>query len=471
MTINADVLIAGSGTMANLLAMYFADAGKRVSMSAYRPYPQVLQDGMGLECATEGRRKIAVQPQDIFLNPFKNPIQPGQIGIFVRTRDCASQDLCNLTLENDKLVAFATKTFSNPQVIEDLKPVLQQTSDLTFFTTQNGVHPEIEIDDLLESNGIRDFRLFRGIAQGGAFPIKQGVFKHTINRYSLGCWGKDQSDQEFLKGLKEIKENFSQETIPAEICLGDYYKINSAHKAIANTLNSICFLFSARVEEILDHEPLRKFTEDKNYETIRIARDNMGLDLDVEETKKNSFRMYEALRPHYPSMAVDAFRSFFNPRRKLDTEIKHLDRQFINYSKQGAFLNTLCTELVEDFTQAFNEIRDKSYRRAVMFGLRFMTRNRVVAGLPPYRFFKVPIARMVEREEWIKRYVEDTELETGSTYTDIFSKIAVYYSELKRQHAKYLTKLEFEYTVTFTQPQKTFVACSPPAYARQTPAV
>lgn len=450
MTIEADVLIAGSGTMANLMAMFFANAGKRVCVSGYAPYAEALGSGIWLESAITGRHPIGVRAQDIFLNPFRNAFHPGQVGIFVRTRRAACPELCDLILEDDKLVVFATKTFSNAQVVQDLKPVFERNGHLTFFTTQNGVHPEIEIEELLESNRIEGFRLFRGIAQGGAFPIQRGVWKNTIRRYSLGHWEKDESDLQFLEGLKNLEKNFSDETIPAEVCLGDHYKINSIHKAIANTLNSTCFLFAARVEEILDNEPLRKFTEDKNYEAIRIAREDMGLELDIEGTKENSFRMYEALRPHYPSMAVDAFRSFFNPRRKMDTEIKHLDRQFIEDSKQSTLLNRLCTELVEDFTQAFNDIRKKSLRLAVIFGLRFVTRNRVIAGLPPYRFFEVPLPRMVDRQAWIIPYKEDTKVGAGITYREIFSNIAIYYNELKAQHADYLTEPEFHYTAALT---------------------
>jgi ketopantoate reductase len=448
MTIEADVLVVGSGTMANLMAMFFADAAKRVCVSGYAPYPQALQNGMGLESAIAGRRPIKVEACNLFVSPFENDFRKGQVGVLVRTRRGASPYLSDLRLRNDKLVVFATKTFSNPQVIEDLKPVLDRNTGLTFFTTQNGVHPEIEIKELLESAGMRHSHLFRGIAQGGAFPIRRGIWRNTIQCYSLGYWGKDDNDRTFVEGLEEIKKYFCDETIPGEICFGDNYRINSVHKAIANTLNSTCFLFGARIEEILDNEPLRKFTEEKNYEAIRIAKEDMGLDVNVAETKENSFQMYEALRPHYPSMAVDAFRSFFNPLRKLDTEIKHMDAQFVeDCTTRSAFLNGLCVQLVEDFTRAFNEVRKRSLRLAVIFGLRFITRNRVAAGLPPYRFFEVPLPRMVERQAWILPYEEDARVGTGPTYLEIFSQIAKHYNMLKAQYADCLTEPEFRFTV------------------------
>ncbi|MFH1157169.1 MAG: hypothetical protein V1793_25520 [Pseudomonadota bacterium] len=440
--ITCDVLIAGSGAIAYLIALIFTGCNKRVAMSANPPEPSVLIGGLRILNDLTGNASLAISPENIRVDPVDGVIKQGQLGIFTRSGATASPMISRLELEHEKLVVFATKTFSNRSVIEDLGSLLTRTHGITFLAVQNGINPEGEIDLLLKQNGIGGYRLLRAIVFGGVFPASNdgSIMKHTIRTLGVGCWNASSGQENHTACLDWLNDCFSNRTIVAELLHGDEYRTASVSKAIINYLSSVSFIFGATIGEILDNPLLEGWSTDKIDECILISNLDMGLKLHAGTVKKHAKEIVSELRPHYPSMAVDGFRSFGNPKRSMDTEVNQIDRQFATYSMTPAPMNEFCSNLLDDVVSTFNELSLKSRTQALTFGVRFMVRNRVLAGLPPYTFFDVPLADLKSKAELFKRY-QDRDLRIKKCLSPDFLPVELCcsYHELKSEYSRIRT--------------------------------
>lgn len=437
-----DVLIAGSGSMAYLMALIFTDCNKRVVMSANHPEAFVLRGGLQISCDIPGRRTLSISPDDILLNPVSNEIKPGQLGIFTRSGSNANARISNLELEHDKIVVVATKTFSNQSVVQELKPLLTRISGTTIFTIQNGISPEIEIDSLLKVNCVKSYQLLRGIVFGGVFSTSKSCkFKHTIQALGIGSWNGDVVSESYRDSLQKIRQYFSDQTILVELFFGEDYRIKSVSKAAINYLSSVSFIFGAKIGEILGNELLAEWSNAKIDECLLISKFDMGLKINISITKKIAKEIVFDLRPHYPSMAIDGFRSFRKPERPMNTEISQIDCKFVNFSIGPAPINEFCSNLLNDFIATFNSIALRSRSDALMFGVRFMVKNRSLVGLSSYDFLNLPLLNLNGRKEAFTQYRDqDTSTEKCKGLDDIPMKLGSAYHQLKSQYAQTIMK-------------------------------
>ncbi len=433
-----DVLIAGSGSMAYLMALIFTDCKKRVAMSANRPDGFVLKDGLRITCDIPGRRTLSISPDDILLNPVSGEIKPGQLAIFTRSASNANAGIYDLELAHDKIVVFATKTFSNRSVVQELKPLLTRISGATILTIQNGMSPEIEIDGLLKVNGVKRYQLLRGIVFGGVFPTGSSCkLKHTIQALGIGNWNGDVPTETNEGSLQRIKQYFSDQTILVELFFGEDYRIKSVSKAAINYLSSVSFIFGAKIGEILGNELLAAWSSAKIDECLLISKFDMGLKINISVTKKIAEEIVFDLRPHYPSMAVDGFRSFCKPERPMNTEISQIDSKFVDFSIGPAPINEFCSDLLNDFIATFNEIAERSRSDALMFGVRFMVKNRSLVGLSAYDFLNLPMLNLNGgKEAFIQYRDQDTCSEKCKGIEEIPIKLASAYHQLKSRYVQ-----------------------------------
>jgi len=364
-----DALIVGSGPVALAAAVMLYDFKKEIGVLCYPKLIERIKNigDLRLENLQKGVKELRefCIPKD----RIGFDINDNKSLIFL-TKDY----LPGIELKDKGYVAIATKTYSNGQVVEEIK---QFTDNTTILLFQNGLHPEIGLRLMLKNPKAKIVRF----VIGGGLGLYEGVLKSSIIKFTGGFWD---SRVDLDTRLNII--------IPSETPSTEEYKKASFSKAIVNSVNSLSSIFAANLGEVLENNFLKEFIDRKIDEWVGIAN-YLKIDLKAKSVVDNFDRIIRGkLEKHNPSTLQDIFKRLVNPQKDIETEIRHLDEEIFDYGKNKIFgsigYTSFCIELLNSYIEHFNKLRVVDKEKAREFGLRALVRNRNIIGLEPYAFFK-----------------------------------------------------------------------------------
>ena len=202
---------------------------------------------------------------------------------------------------------------------------------------------------------------------------------NNIFALKLGHWDAGEGHDELCR---KVAGMFSY--IPVEVP-GDQFRKEGSEKALVNLINPITVLFANTIGQGLDSYLIRQFYKATAGEGIQcLLKQDVGIDplhaLDI------AWLMYNSARPHMASMGNDPMGQYLSGGKlpfPLGTEVGDLSGQVVEWGKEygvNTFWNSFLLEMISDFTDSYNEIKNQDPSKAVDFGMRFAHRNRWLVG-------------------------------------------------------------------------------------------
>lgn len=416
-----DAIIIGSGPVASLIS---GSINHEKHGTAWLCFPDKEQDlkNNGLFIRNHPDKVMSLVPKQILseknipadqIQFGAEEIQSGKLHIY--TSPLPPQ---NIDIADDVVIFFTTKSFDNANLLNQVKPILETKKAATIVLIQNGVAPEHRLAGLLKEMGLST-KVIRGVPMGPVTYLSPGYLENGIFKINFGNWDAKQI------GTGEIEKTASQicgmfDLLYGEVHLDDFVTI-SASKVLANLINSNAVIFGSNCGEAINSRFLHELYQAKANEGI-IVFGAYGANIKSLPSLDTAYSMFDTTRPHIPSMGRDPLvfyqggESFPFP---LNTEIGDMDGQIVQFGddlKIGTYWNSWCTDIINDFCKSVNEIRQsKGHDTAAEFGLRFIARNRHVAGVEPYildRWYghEFPVLKDYEQHVKEKFQAEDTNI-------------------------------------------------------------
>jgi len=288
-----------------------------------------------------------------------------------------------IELVDDPLIIFGTKTPDNLLNLNQVQAILAQARNPTILVAQNGFVPEILISEELTRRGLDHVNVVRSVAMG---PITQKsdengrpYLLNNIPELKFGHWKAGEGHQELSRRVAEM---FSYIPITAP---GDDFRKEGSEKALVNLINPITILFSNTIGEALGSYLIRQFYKSALNEGIQCLSAE-GVKVKPLHVLDLAWKMYNSARPHMASMGNDPMNQYKSKKGlsfPLGTEVDGLSGQVVEWGNQhgiNTFWNEFLFEMLSDFTDSYNAIKEQDSVEAVDFGMRFAYRNRWIAG-------------------------------------------------------------------------------------------
>jgi len=293
-----------------------------------------------------------------------------------------------IALADGGLIVLATKTIDLSKVTERyILPLLFDRHSFLILCVQNGVTPELIVEETLRKNKINpDDCLVAGIILGKAEFKKvrnERVLSSKFDRIILGAWNNFEKRIHLMRGTARILQDITLISIA-----GDKTEYLQARfeKAIMNQANSLSAIFGAKIGEILENPQLNEWLWNKINEAILVANKN-GANLSGKKVKAATLKVYEELvYDHYTSMAQDIFSTLETPRQPATTEIDQLDLAFWKLGTSKGYappLNKFFGKYIKEFCFSLNNLRKTKIKDASHFGKELIDLNRKSVGLEP----------------------------------------------------------------------------------------
>ncbi|MBT3813865.1 hypothetical protein HOE37_05775 [Candidatus Woesearchaeota archaeon] len=386
-----DAIVIGSGPVATLNAVSL-DPSLTIGWTVFKDKTAKLKQGVHLvngkkvkEGLEEELYERVIESSEMVFDP-KQP-EEGKLNIYtVQPNQQLSLD--TLPITDETLIVLATKSYSNEDVLEQLKPLLD-VANPTIVLTQNGVAPEIRVNEWLEKEGYDKVKVVRGVALGPCTYDKDDptILNNNIHDLVFGHWNAE-NHEGHEEATTTVVEAYTH--LPTKSG-GNNFKGTSISKALVNLINPISILFANSIGEALESSLISNLYLSCFEEGLAVFKDQ-GITLEPRNTLDSSLFMYDAARPHMPSMGRDTFVAIQGGEDyqfPLETETIDLSGQIAVLGKEAGittYWNSLCADLVDDFCKSFNEIKEQGGSDiAAEFAVRFVTRNRHIAGLDPYQ--------------------------------------------------------------------------------------
>ncbi len=449
-----DVIVIGSGPIATLSAVTIGPE-YNVGWAIFRDKKDaLLQNGIHLVHADKLTRdprdselflERTIEPEDMTVDEA-SPVRE-KLNLYATD---PGQSLAKLPLADGGFVVFATKSYNNPSVLRQVEEILKRTTNLTIVLAQNGIAPEIRVSEYLREHSLHhNVGVVRGVPKGPCTYADSRTLINGIMDTSFGHWNAD-SDYDFH--LSERVANLFH-YMPAH-AIGNQYRPVSAAKSLGNLINSPAVLFACTIGEAMSANYLNKLYCAKINEGIDIFR-SQGVELATKDILDNSYTMFNTTREHMPSMGRDPFVIYQQGQDfpfPLATETIDMDGQLVQWAedKGDVYWNSFCLDLVEDFCRSVNALRAKGlHDKAIEFGIRFVTRNRHIAGLEPYVLHRhardFPVAGMAQQQVRESFEGDDTAIgqavylcrtagKAGTTLPDLSDLLVNSYKDLKSRY-------------------------------------
>jgi ketopantoate reductase len=380
-----DVLVIGGGPISALMTAATTD-GLTVGCSVFEDrIDELKKNGIRLD-----NRNI----KDGLTPPFYERDIPGDSmafdpetplsgGISVYPSSYGGQLSPNIKLIDDPLIIFGTKTPDNVLNLNQVQAILAQARNPTILVAQNGFAPEILISEELTRRCLDHVNVVRSVAMGPITPKSdengRPYLLNNIPELKFGHWEAGEGHQELSRRVAEM---FSYIPITTP---GDDFREEGSEKALVNLINPITILFANTIGEALGSYLIRQFYKSAVNEGIECLSGE-GVNVNPVQVLDLAWKMYNSARPHMASMGNDPMNQYrtkeglFYP---LATEVDGLSGHVMGWGKEhgiNTFWNSFLFEMLSDFTDSYNAIKDQDPIKAVEFGVRFAYRNRWIAG-------------------------------------------------------------------------------------------
>ncbi len=388
-----DVIVIGSGPIATLNALTIGPEYS-VGWSIFRDKKDaLLEHGVHLVHAdnlTEDTENSAsflertIEPADMTVDA-SSPVR-GKLNLYVTA---PGQILDRMPLADNGFIVIATKSYNNPNVLDQLEHILRKAKNPTIVLTQNGIAPEIRVSKYLKDHDLHDSAgVVRGVPLGPCTYADSRTLRNGIRATFFGHWNADSDHHAQLS--QRVADLFHY--MPAH-SVGNQYRHTSAAKSLCNLINTPAVMFACTIGEAMSANYLNQLYCAKLNEGIEAFR-SQDVVLATRDILDNSYHMFNTTREHMPSMGRDPFVIYQEGQNfpfPLDTETIDMDQQLVEWAanRGDVYWNSLCSDFVEDFCRSINDLRAKGlHDEAVEFGIRFVTRNRHIVGLEPYVLHK-----------------------------------------------------------------------------------
>ncbi len=390
-----DVLVIGGGPVAGLVTSSL-DSNLTIGCSVFKDALNKLRKhGIRLENAPNVQEHLDPKfyirdiPGDQLVF---DPDAPVESRINVYPTSFGAPLSSKIELSDNPVIVFATKSPDNLANLEQVEALLYGANNPTILLTQNGFAPELRINEWLDAKGMDHVNVVRSVAMGPITPKEdengRPYLLNNIPELKFGHWEAGRGHQELSRRVAEM---FSYIPITTP---GDKFRQEGSEKALVNLINPITILFANTIGEALGSYLIRQFYKSAVNEGIQCLSGE-GVNVNPVHVLDVAWGMYNSARPHMASMGNDPMNQYKTKKGlsfPLATEVDGLSGQVMEWGNQhgiNTFWNSFLFEMLSDFTESYNAIKDQDLIKAVEFGVRFAYRNRWLVGFTENETYKL----------------------------------------------------------------------------------